>query len=75
MRLPTYDKPRIVDTSYENAEYLSIPRGREETLFSLLDDAHAKYKIDDKRNHGVKIKAAFNGEFRPPLARLSSAHI
>lgn len=42
MRLPTFDKPRIIPLSQETSEYLGLPRGCEIDLVSLLD-AH---KVD-----------------------------
>lgn len=65
MRLPTYNKPRIIDTTEETSQYLSIPRGCEDDLLELLNSANAQYEIDDKRNPGNPIKVDFNGELRP----------
>jgi hypothetical protein len=65
MRLPIYDKPRIIDTSEETPQYLSIPRGCEDELLSLLESANAEYIIEDKRNCGIPIDVKFNGELYP----------
>lgn len=65
MRLPTYDKPRVIDTTEETQQYLSIPRGCEDTLLSLLDSTKVKYTVDDKRNIGNPIDVEFNGALRP----------
>jgi hypothetical protein len=64
MRLPTYDKPRIIDCTEESAEYLSIPRGCDEELLALLENAGATYQVEDKRNPGIPIVAEFNGTLR-----------
>ena len=64
MRLPTYNKPRIIDCTEETTEYLSIPRGCEEELLALLENTGAAYHVDDKRNPGVPIAANFNGTLR-----------
>jgi len=64
MRLPTYNKPRIIDTTEETTQYLSIPRGCEDELFNLFDEANAQYNIDDKRNAGIPIDVEFNGTLR-----------
>jgi hypothetical protein len=64
MRLPTYDKPRIIDCTQETPEYLSIPRGCEDELLALLEDAGASYQVEDKRNSGDPIAAEFNGTLR-----------
>ncbi len=36
MGLPTYNKPRVIDTSEDFSEYLKIPRGCVESLNELL---------------------------------------
>ncbi len=58
MRLPTYNKPRVIDTSMDFQEYLKIPRGCWETLKEMLP----QYNISDKRNQGRSIEVLFNGE-------------
>jgi len=64
MRLPTYDKPRIIDCTEESEEYLSIPRGCEDELLALLENAEIAYRLEDKRNPGRHIAAEFNGTLR-----------
>ncbi len=65
MRLPTYNKPRIIDTTEETEEYLCIPRGCEESLLDMLSDANAEYIVQDKRNIGEQVNLEFNGELYP----------
>lgn len=62
MRLPIYNKPRIIDTTEETEKFICIPRGCEESLLTLLDNADAEYIIEDKRNIGLPINVKFNGE-------------
>lgn len=62
MRLPTFNKPRIIDTTEETENYLCIPRGCEESLLTLLNNAEAEYKIEDKRNGGSPLNVKFNGQ-------------
>jgi hypothetical protein len=62
MRLPTYDKPRVIDCSAEDSLYLSIPRGCLPSLVSLLSEAGAVYLIEDKTTAGALIEVTFNGE-------------
>lgn len=64
MRLPIYDKPRIICTADITENYIAIPRGCEEALCNLLDDANVSYSIEDKTNAGELIPVAFNGELR-----------
>lgn len=64
MRLPIYDKPRIICTADITEDYIAIPRGCEDALCNLLDDADVSYTIDDKTNAGTSISVEFNGELR-----------
>ena len=64
MRLPIYNKPRVISAAEETEEYLGLPRGCEEGLVSLLDSANADYFIEDKTNTGSKIDVSFNGNLR-----------
>lgn len=64
MRLPTYNKPRIISTIEENGEYIGLPRGCEKTIISMLVESEAMYEIEDKTNAGEKIKVTFNGTLR-----------
>ncbi len=64
IRLPTYNKPRIISCSEETTEYLCLPRGCEEEVTSLLNKFDVDLEIDDKTNHGKKINIEFNGRLR-----------
>lgn len=64
MRLPIYNKPRVISAAEETEEYLGLPRGCEEGLVSLLDSANANYFIEDKTNTSSKIDVSFNGNLR-----------
>lgn len=62
MRLPIYNKPRIIDTTEETDKFLCIPRGCEESLLALLDNTGAEYIIEDERNIGSPVNLKFKGE-------------
>lgn len=64
MRLPIYNKPRVVCTAEERDGYLALPRGCEQSLIDLLNEANAEYKIIDKTNSGEAIDIQFNGVLR-----------
>ena len=64
MRLPIYNKPRILCTAEEREGYLALPRGCEPSLTELLDKAGAGYKISDKTNAGRPICVQFKGSLR-----------
>lgn len=64
MRMPTYNKPRIISCSDETNEYLCLPRGCEADVRSLLNKLDVDIEIVDKTNHGRKINVEFNGNLR-----------
>ena len=64
LRLPTYDKPRVISCSDETPEYLCLPRGCEADARSLLDEAGVKVVSSDLTCSGRHIHVAFRGELR-----------
>ena len=64
MRLPIYDKPRIISTGESREGYLALPRGCQEALADLLEEASVSYRFTDKRNAGRPIRVEFQGELR-----------
>ncbi len=64
MRLPTFDKPRVISLSDETQEYLCIPRGCEADLYNFLSANKIKLKCDDKTYIGKSISVKFNGKLR-----------
>ena len=65
MRLPIYDKPRVIDCGEETEDYLILPRGCMLTVCNLLDDLGVTYTCSDLRNAGREIAVHFNGMLRP----------
>ena len=63
MRLPTYNKPRIIDTSWETDNYLYIPRGCENELLKLLSDVGVPYQTEDNINVGKMIGVEFRDRY------------
>lgn len=77
MRLPIYDKPRIICAAEERDGYLALPRCCEPDLTELLETAGASYEVEDKTFSGNEIQAKFKGELRPeqiPAAEALLAH-
>ncbi|MBA1336077.1 MAG: putative helicase [Firmicutes bacterium] len=64
MRLPTFDKPRIISLSDEKPEYLCLPRGCELDLINLLNTHKVDVKWVDKSYSGKRIDVEFNGQLR-----------
>lgn len=68
MRLPTFDKPRIISLSDETPDYLCLPRGCEPDLVNLFDTMKANLKWADETFSGKSIKVQFNGQLRDEQA-------
>lgn len=61
MRLPTYNKPRIISCSEETADYLCLPRGCEEDLVERLTQSKVPVTWIDRTCSGRVIRVAFQG--------------
>lgn len=64
MRLPIYDKPRIICTADMTESYIGIPRVCETALCDMLTDKVDELNIVDKTNCGEIIPVEFNGKLR-----------
>ena len=64
MRLPIYNKPRIICTAELTEKYIGIPRGCREALCELLDKLSVNYAFEDKTNYGKPIPVTFSGTLR-----------
>lgn len=64
MRMPTFNKPRIISCSDETEEYLCLPRGCEDDLKAVFSDLKINFKITDHTQHCRKIDVEFNGILR-----------
>ncbi|MCA9049041.1 MAG: hypothetical protein KDA89_09965 [Planctomycetaceae bacterium] len=65
MRLPTYDKPRIIACAEEHTQHIGLPRGCLEEVQALLTDLKIRVVIQDKRVAGEPLDVEFQGELRP----------
>ena len=77
MRLPIYDKPRIICAAEERDGYLALPRCCESDLVNLLENTAISYEIEDKTFSGNEIRVEFKGELRQeqiPAAEALLAH-
>ncbi len=70
MRMPTYNKPRIISCADETNKYLCLPRGCEPDLVRVSEESGVEISWTDKTNSGRKIDIEFNGTLRDeqPLA-------
>ena len=65
MRLPIYDKPRVINCGGETDDYLVLPRGCMMPICDLLYEFGVPYICSDLRNTGREIVVHFNGRLRP----------
>lgn len=64
MRMPTFDKPRIISCSDETNEYLCLPKGCENDVVNLLNEFSVDMEWIDKGNPGRPIDVEFIGQLR-----------
>jgi len=73
MRLPTYDKPRIVACAEELPEHIGLPRGCLDEVRELLAKLDIKVTFEDKRTTGSPIDLTFQGQLRPEQTTATEA--
>ncbi|MBS0357725.1 MAG: DEAD/DEAH box helicase [Proteobacteria bacterium] len=64
MRLPVWNKPRVIGCAENHLQHISLPRGCITPLLSLLSDHNIKVTIQDERTIGTKICVKFKGKLR-----------
>ncbi len=65
MRLPVYDKPRVIACAEHHAQHIALPRGCLEEVTDLLKAVKVKTSLLDERFPGENIEARFIGTLRP----------
>jgi superfamily II DNA or RNA helicase/very-short-patch-repair endonuclease len=65
MRLPTYDKPRIVACAEDYGNFIGLPRGCLSEAQDLFSDLGIELMMRDERNVGEPLDVVFRGELRP----------
>ncbi len=65
MRLPTFNKPRIIACGEDLANHIALPRGCLAEVMELFEAHHIKPEIRDERCTGHSIDAKFCGQLRP----------
>ncbi len=65
MRLPTYDKPRIIACAEDHAEHIALPRGCLDEALGLFQTLKIKATIRDERFVGRALQVTFSGTLRP----------
>ncbi|OGT48130.1 MAG: restriction endonuclease subunit R [Gammaproteobacteria bacterium RIFCSPHIGHO2_12_FULL_41_15] len=65
MRLPVYDKPRIIGCAHDYTHHIGLPRGSLDEITALLSDLKIPWTLSDERNPGKTLIAEFLGTLRP----------
>jgi len=65
MRLPTWNKPRIIGCAEDHPRYLALPRGCYEDVRELLGEMKIELGIFDRRVSGEPMELSFQGTLRP----------
>ena len=65
MRLPTYDKPRIISCAEDHPQHLALPRGCLDDLMAMLAGLKIQSRLRDERCGGVPLEVSFCGTLRP----------
>ncbi|KAA3655881.1 MAG: helicase, partial [Calditrichaeota bacterium] len=73
IRLPTWNKPRIISLADASPGFLHLPRGCEETLIELLSQTKTEISWLDERVHQPEIEVEFKGQLREQQIAAASA--
>jgi superfamily II DNA or RNA helicase/very-short-patch-repair endonuclease len=73
MRLPTYDKPRIIACAEDHAQHLGLPRGCLGEVQELLTKLGVRCVVRDERFGGRPLPVTFHGELRPEQLAAANA--
>ena len=65
MRLPTYDKPRIISCAEDHSKHFALPRGCLDEVQQALQALKIKPVIRDERCGGKPLNVSFCGTLRP----------
>ncbi len=61
MRLPIFDKPRIIACAENFPNHIGLPRGCLDDVADLLAEINVAHEITDERNAGIAIRTKFLG--------------
>lgn len=64
MRMPVWNKPRIIGCAENFSQYIGLPRGCLDDVLSLLEKNSITPDVQDERVSGGKITAKFMGKLR-----------
>jgi superfamily II DNA or RNA helicase len=75
MRLPTYNKPRIICCAEDFSNHIGLPRGCLEEALALFEEHEIKTQIVNECFEGQSIEVSFNGILRPDQEKAAAALI
>jgi superfamily II DNA or RNA helicase/very-short-patch-repair endonuclease len=75
IRLPAYDKPRIIACAEDFPKHIGLPLGCLDDLCKLLSDLKIEPVIRDERYEGQPLDVTFHGELRPEQVVAAEAMI
>jgi hypothetical protein len=75
MRLPTFEKPRIISCHEDFPKHISLPRGCLEEIIQLLTSLSINTEIEDNRFKGDLIDIEFSGSLRQRRSKSSSKSV
>ena len=64
MRLPTYDKPRIISCAEDHPKHFALPRGCLNEVMETLEALKIQPVLRDERFGGDSLSVSFTGELR-----------
>lgn len=73
MRLPTYDKQRIICCASVEAKHVVLPRGCLDDAIGLLESNGIHVKLADHRERGLEVQVRFLGTLRDDQRRAVEA--
>ncbi|MDD4890073.1 MAG: DEAD/DEAH box helicase family protein [Phycisphaerae bacterium] len=73
MRLPTYDKPRIIACAEDYSQHIGLPRGCLEDACGLMESLKIKPLVRDERCGGTPLGVSFHGDLRPDQTAAAEA--
>jgi superfamily II DNA or RNA helicase/very-short-patch-repair endonuclease len=73
MRLPTYDKPRIIACAEDYPQHIGLPRGCMEDVQQVLSDLNIAAVVHDERCQGQPLDVTFQGTLRPEQKEAADA--
>lgn len=64
MRLPVWDKPRVIGCAENFPKHIALPRGCLDGILNLLSANHIQAVVQDERYSGESIAVSFHGTLR-----------